>query len=302
MSYKFSPKYYTDTDSDQSDSEQSDSPEFFNEFLLNAFNGKGETVSIRIGNRILKFEGFEENLLPEEELREEYNGKLKEVIKDLKNEVSEYKNSIYHTVNTLKRSLKEKEYKLNERLSAEKIMPILTDEDVDNGITVSLSKSGYTWYYKCVYAPKYVNDRLIDPSYARKMVTPIIIKIETDSAFTVTNMRVMKIIGNTKFDHYHGFSGTNRDCWGQLQYQGLLVDTAKKALELGSRAISVLETINEISIAQRSPSPLPRLSTVMSHLVDRDSINNVQPVRQTASQRLSGVTPTSNTESNVWTI
>jgi hypothetical protein len=78
-------------------------------------------------------------------------------------------------------------------------------------------------------------------------------------------MRIVKIIGHKKFQHYHSLSD-NVDCWGGFKPIGVKIDDPNDVISLAKKALVVLETINEFSIGKRNPKGLSRFNTLIKHI------------------------------------
>jgi hypothetical protein len=263
-------------------------------------------ISIRIGNRVVKLSVTDEEILPDEELKKEYEDKLEEAYAKLKETLDRHKNDLTEAYKIKERALNNeiKEYKRKSREIS--VIPDITVSHAAQGLSVVNGGNGsIVWYYNCVYAPKYVNERRIDPKFAKRLMTPITIAIYTDRDLKASDIVVRKIIGHEKFYHYHSVSGS-RDCWGEFSFSGEDVSTADKALELAKRALVVLETINEFSLGTTNPRGLSRFDTIKKHLLEKeDDVEETRNASNSRNRRSGFDTDVNNNltdEANVWSV
>jgi hypothetical protein len=164
------------------------------------------------------------------------------------------------------RELDRREKDLEERAKKIVTLPVLTEKETKAGLSVSSrGANGYLWSFITVYSPKYMNSKIIDPTFAKRLTTPIRIFLYTDTRWKITEVRLVKLINCEKFDHYH-LSGSS-DCWGQMKKSGTDVSTPQKALDVIRDVRLVLESINRGSIGHSSPKGLPRIGTLEKHLL-----------------------------------
>lgn len=254
--------------------------------LSSLSNIKTDGITIRVGNQIVKFVASEtQDILVEDEVKNELREGYNAEVEKLKEQYNTLVRSTKDQAKQRTRELDRREEELNRKAREIVALPVLNDKHVRQGLTVSKqSGSGYLWSYICVYAPKYVNNKVIDPNFAKRLMTPIRIFVYTDDNWKVTNVKLVKLINCDKFEHYHSMS-SGRDCWGGMKFSGEIVDTPDKALKFLKDVQIVLETVNRMSIANRSPKGLSRLATLENHLLnDRpDPQNNKRET--TASRR-----------------
>lgn len=263
-----------------------------------------EGMTVRIGNRLVKLQVSSEETIPDEDLKRDYQMALDQYKKEMAEMYEAYTESMAYTLREKSRTYEEAIAKLQSTVRNKATLPMVLEHQAEAGISVALDdRTKYpVWYFKGVYAPKYVNGKVIDPTFAKKLMTPVVIKIVCDNGYKVSKMIVTQIIGNRKFSHYHSFSGDTRDCWGSFSFQGTVCDDADKAIKLGRDAIVVLETINELSIAQRSPAGLPRFSTVIKYILDEDAPTEEKKTANKAVNTRSGFGADINSAiPNIWT-
>ena len=233
---------------------------------------KSEGVTIRLGDRLVKMEFAEEKSLGiEEEIRNEFREKLTSQLQKIKDRISTKINEMSEFVNTIKREYDRKEQDLKNRLNRSHSMPDVTIADAQRGLSVvkGSTRADFIWLVQGIYWPKYVNFRPIKQKYSKKLLTNIIFMIETRGN-QVTRISTRKPIGLGYFSHYHQ---SNPDCWGQWKYNSTW-ESPEDIIKLAKEAEAVLENVNTGSIANNSPSGLPRRTTLEKHIVvDRADMN-----------------------------
>jgi len=270
---------------------------------------KAQGISIRVGNQIVKFVADEtQDILVEDEVRNDFQTQYDAEYDKLKAQYDSLVKSTKEQAKRVTQELDSREKALRELARNTVQLPVLTESHIRQGLAVSRSgdgNNGYLWSFICIYAPKYVNDKVIDPGFANRMMTPMRIFINTDSSWKVTNVRLMKLINCEKFQHYHS-TGSNRDCWGEMKYSGEVLDTPEKALIFIRRVQSVIETINRFSIGNGTPRGLPRLSTVEQHLLSErsDPQNNARGGDASKRNERAGFDATVNQEAtaDLWDV
>lgn len=234
---------------------------------------RAEGMTIRIGGRVVKLQVSEEVSLPEDEIRAEYARRLTEKLQAIKGVLNEKMSEMSYMVEQSRQDFEEKERKLQERLATANLMPDITYEQAKQGLSVVKGGPGgtreadkLTWLYQGVYWPKTFNGRPLDPRYTKKLISPVTIEIVTVGR-RVSSVTVRKTIGLGKFSHYHQ-TGSG-DCWGQWNYPREW-STPDDILNIGRRAIAVLENVNGGSLGNRTPEGLPRAATLESKIVSME--------------------------------
>jgi len=255
-------------------------------------NIKADGITVRVGNRVMVMSVTDEVSLPEDDLKKEYEEKLAEAKSQTNEIIDRHKSDLNEAYRVkareLDKKIKEYEEKIRERIT----IPPVSREFADQGLSVAGDGRGRIyWYFNCVYAPKYVNNKRIDPKFAKRLMTPICIEIRANSDFKVENIRVVKIIGHQKFRHYHSLSNSS-DCWGDFTYSGVDVSDQEKALDMAKKSLVVLETINEYSLGTRNPRGLSRFDTIKKHLLDDDAEVSESDNRTNTRNARSGIEST----------
>lgn len=267
---------------------------------INVNDVKNEEVNIRIGNQLFKMVniGNVDESYIENKIREEFRDKLSKKLERIKKKIYEKLNQMSELVSTIRDEYEKKETSLRQQLRNAVSMPQVTMEHAKKGLSVvrGASRDSLVWLVQGVYWPKYVNHIPIEPEYSTKMITPIIILIKT-SGNRISEVTVRKPIGLTRFSHYHSFA--NGECWGKWKYSDRTWSTPDDIVKIGQEAQIVLENVNAHSPGNRTPSGLPRLSTLERHLVREGKVRNVDIDKR--EERM-GIEPqeTHINNSNIW--
>ncbi|HSH25180.1 MAG TPA: hypothetical protein VLA13_06545 [Massilibacterium sp.] len=262
---------------------------------------KSEGVSVRVGNKLVKLKVSEEQILPEDEIKNELKAEFEKRISDIKKVCDEKITEMFHYVQQERNELEEKEEELERLLSETSVMPNITYEHAKRGLSIvkdNQSNNKYIWFYQGVYWPKTVDGNQIKFSYTKKLITPVTIQIcTTDDKITSISLR--NHIGLGKFDHYHRLG--NDDCWGFWKYPSDW-KTPDDIINCAEKALAVLDNINTYSIGVYTPKGLPRLSTLKKHVVSGHDENDNELKLSKEIER-AGVSANINESSNgsIWT-
>lgn len=260
-----------------------------------------DEVSLRIGNQIYKLKrtGEAKDIDIEKEIRKEYSQKLSDKLSNLGKAITSKMDEAMTVVHQLRSEAERKEKVLKDKLAAVVSMPDVTFSHAQKGLSVVKGgRAGQLlWLVRRVYWPKFVDRRPIKPAYVKKMITPVIIMVTTDSN-RVVGVTTRQIGNLNYFRHYHQSSP---DCWGQWSWPPEW-RTPDDILKIADDAISVLENINSRSLAIRSPEGLPRFRTLQRNLEEQGVDIDVEVPRdsliRTGVERARGTT---NSEDTMWT-
>lgn len=228
-----------------------------------------EGISMRVGNKLVKFAVESVQELPVDEMITELKKKFNEKLIYIKELFNKNTSELIFSIERSKREYEEKERVLTRRLSEANIMPDISFKHSKQGLSIvrgdgDFGGSGYlVWLYQAVYFPKFVDHKPIDPKFIKnKLMTPITIAVVTKDD-KVTEVRVFKTMTLEKFDHYHRSGGG--DCWGNWSYDKNW-KTPDDIIRIAKRAEAVLENINSHSVGTNEPRGFPRLSTVQQNM------------------------------------
>jgi hypothetical protein len=254
---------------------------------------KSDGFTVRSGNKVLKLSVTGEYSLDkmEEEIKEEYKEKLSKNLANINRIIIKKLDDMSKFVSSIKKEYEDKTEKLEKRLESSEIMPNITPEHGNQGLSLTKGYDGrLIWMFQSVYWPKYVDNRKIEESYSRRLINHIIITVET-LGNSVMSVGVKKPIGLGDFDHYH------RNCWGNWKHTKEW-KTPDDIIRICKEAEVVLETINTGSLASNSPQGLMRVATLMKHSVPMESSVDFKANRKAENIGVS----TDFTRDNIWSV
>ena len=218
-------------------------------------------VTLKVGRNFYKLSlvGQEDVYSFKSEIENELRVKLKEKLKDLKAFIDKNMTEAFSIVNTVKSEFNRKEAILTDRLAKAHPMPEITQNQAERGLSVIPWEGGIGWIVRRTYWPKFADRKPINTKTQKKLITNILVLIRTEKE-QVTSISLRRLSDFALFDHYH------RNCWGDWNWQHKKVKSADDAILIADEAMGVLENINSMSIADRTPYNLPTISTVMRNL------------------------------------
>jgi hypothetical protein len=226
---------------------------------------KLDGFTVRQGNKLIRLEVVhDEPITVENEVREEYRLKLRDKLQEIKSRLNKKINDVVDMTSKIRQEAEKKERELKEKLRKVKAMPDISWRDATKGVSVVQGdhRDEIIYLVRGIYYPKFVNEKPIDPTYAKKLMTPVVFLIRTVGN-RITELSTRKPMGLEIFPHYHQ---QNPDCWGDFSYAKSFRNTAD-IIKIAREAEAVLENVNTHSIAMSSPRGLPRKPTLMRHIV-----------------------------------
>lgn len=263
---------------------------------------KSEGLTIRAGEKVLKFQVISETPIPEiTEIREEFRTKLTEQLQKIKEKINTKITETSNFVSGLKREFEKKERELKDRLSRSQPMPDVFKEHAEKGL--SLVKGRYKdelmWLVQGIYWPKFVDQKPLEGKFSKKMLTQVIFCINTKNN-RVTGVSTRKPVDFGWFSHYHQ---STPDCWGNWKH-ATKYETPEDIIAIAREAEAVLENINLGSIADHNPRGLPRLTTVKRHVLKIDERKNEKKLDigiLNQNARRAGITGDVRNDDDTWT-
>lgn len=233
---------------------------------INSFNIIDEIeldgMSVRIGGHIFEMKKINETHSIEDSIRKEYQDKFNEKIKMLGNFVNEKLTESFSVIDSLKSEYSRKEKILNDRINNATLMPSFNINHITNGVSVvPINGGGIGWIVRRVYWPKFVDNRRINTKTQKKMISNVLVYIIVNNDNKTSSVSLRKF-DFSEFDHYH------RNCWGDWNWSTLKADNVEDIIKIADDAIAVLERINSMSLANRTPRGLPRFDTVLRNCDD----------------------------------
>ena len=256
--------------------------------------------TIRSGDKLIKMQVASEETIPiESEIREELKLKLRDKLQEIKNRLNNKVTEMVEMTTRIKLECERKERDLKDQLARSSPMPDIFMKDAKRGISVVKGdgRNEMIWLVNGVYYPQFVDKNQIEPKYAKKLISPVVFMITTNGS-KVTGVSTRQPMGLEYFSHYHQ---SRPDCWGKWSYSRNWKNT-NDLIKIAREAEAVLETVNTGSIANGTPSNLPRKSTLLRHLLRKETTTKSRAKLNTDSARM-GVEDTIRDESrDVWTV
>ena len=265
---------------------------------------KSNGISVRSGNQVFKFTLSEQTDISshEDEIKSELKDKIKQRLEMLKSHINEKMTEMMGYVDVLKSEVRRKEQEYKDLIANTSPMPEITFEDSQRG-GISVVKGNYgglIYLVQGVYWPKFVDRKPIDPKYAKRLASNIVILIKVNSSQRIEEVSTRKPIGLEYFDHYHQ---QNADCWGDWQWSNERVTNIDEIIMVARKAESVLENVNTGSIATQSPRGLPRLNTLKRHVIEQDEASEVNIGSLSQNLRRAGISRSTTQDSNlIWDV
>ena len=282
------------------------------EGIFNSLDGikiddiKAEGVTIYAGTKVLKLEVIKEEDAPdiEAKVREEFRVKLREKLSAIKEKVATKINEMSSFVSQIRIEYERKEQKLKEEKNRVQAMPDVTFDHAKAGLSVvnnTNKKNGLIWIVQGTYNPKYIDRKPIDPMMVSRLMSHIVIMIET-AGTNVTNVSTRKPFGLDYFPHYHQHSP---DCWGDWKHPPKW-KTPDDILYIAHQAEGVLENINSNSIGQEDPYGFPRFSELKKYILrSKKKKENLEYKKPNSEMRRRGIeqtdaSPNEDSWDDVW--
>jgi hypothetical protein len=263
--------------------------DMFNEIdSVNIDEIKLDGITIRAGSKLVRLEVVHEEVIEvEDEIREEYRIKLRGKLQEIKTRLTDKINDVMAMTSRVRAEAEAKERELNEKIRTIKAMPEITWDQAKAGVSIVQGerRDEICYLIRGIYYPQFVNERPLDPTYAKKLISPIIFFFKTVGD-KITEFSTRKPQNLTYFPHYHQ---QNPDCWGEFKYDRRFKNI-NDLIKIKNDAEAVLQNVNTNSIASSNPRGLPRKATLLRHIVTNDDRREKQPgVKLTVDQRRRGV-------------
>ncbi len=274
-------------------------------------NLKSDGVTLSFGGKTFKFTDLEivEDETLESKLKKEFKEKLNTQQTKIREKINAKINQLLLMHQQKTQELERKEQTMKRKYRDAALMPEITEKHMLKGLSVVKGSMNdeLAWVFRAVYNPRFIvvydSGSAYDGSTKERKPIParlvnrlrkdmlIIVKTKKDQ---VTGVATKKIINKDNvgrelpnFSHYHQ-TGSG-DCWGSWKHAKKW-NTADDILKIAKDAEAVLETINQGSIANRGPSGLPRMQTLLN------AVEDVEAITATTVEREGG----SDDEDDVW--
>jgi hypothetical protein len=258
-------------------------------------------LTIRAGTKLLKLEVISsEPISIEEEIRKEYKEKLHSRIQTIREKINTKISELQNFVQGIKREYDRKERDLKDKLARATPMPDVFYKHAEKGLSLVKGQNAdhLIWFVQGIYWPQYVDQKPLDAKFSKKMLSNVVFQIET-SGDQVTSVTTRMPIGLKFFSHYHQ---SKPDCWGKWKFHRKW-ESPSDIVKVAREAEAVLSNINTGSIAEHSPSGLPRKATVFRHVL-KDEESKKKNSMGTLNQNVRRAGITTNTrvdDPDVWT-
>ena len=251
-------------------------------------NIKLNGITVRAGNKLVRLEVVHEAPIEiEDEIREEYRLKLRGKLQEIKTRLNDKINDVVQMTSRVRQEAEQKEREMKEKLRRLKAMPDISWEQAKQGVSVvqGETRDEICFLIRGIYYPKFVNERNIDPTYAKKLIAPIIFFFRTING-RITGFSTRKPQDLAYFPHYHQ---QRPDCWGDFKYEKRFRNV-DQLIAIKNEAEAVLENVNTHSIATSNPRGLPRKATLLRHVVGTSTaVKKAKKVKLTTDQIRQGL-------------
>jgi hypothetical protein len=242
-----------------------------------------DALVLKAGGQYFKLVAVKESSNIEDLLKEDYEKQLtaekERFAAEAKASIDEFRQYAEHTLNESQQEIS----KLQSRLRSAAPMPEINYAHAKAGLSVVKGDQGrLIWLFNTVYSPQFVDNVPLSPAIVKKMVTPMVIMIQTKGEDVVAVET--KTLGLDAFRHYHrhGSASNQRspstDCWGAWKWSGRKFRTVEDILQIGKEASSVLANINSHSLASRNPAGLPKWPTIETHIMRSPGVGGLAPI------------------------
>ena len=238
-----------------------------NDIKLDFSEMKEEGLTIRCGNKLVKLQVSEENVVidDEKEVREEFEERYGKEFNRIMDGVKSF-------VKNVKEECEKKEKELDTKLKNAYVMPEVNIMDAKNGISVVKGNDGQLiWLVRGMYSIKTVDGVPVDPKITRRTTTDVVFMVVT-SGNKMLKISTCKPISLDYFKHYHQ---SRPDCWGNWwnnrTAENNIWEIPDDIIKLAREAECVLENVNTDSLVDRNPTGLPRLSTLRKYILQQRS-------------------------------
>jgi hypothetical protein len=271
---------------------------------------KSQGLQISIGGKTYKFNDLEvvEEEDIEDKLRREFKEKLNIQQGRIREKINNKINQLLAMHKQKQQEMDRKEASMKRRYQDAAMMPDLTMTHFAKGLSVVKGSHNdeLIWMFRGVYNPRFIvyydeSGYSSRTKHRKKLPSALLNRMKKDIVITITTKKEMITSIVTKylsdehgvkqlvdFPHYH-HNTPGADCWGNWRYNKTW-NTPDDIFNLAKDAESVLETINQGSIATRGPAGLPRLQTIL---------NNVQNLPEASQEKRR---KTNNEDEDVWSV
>jgi hypothetical protein len=253
---------------------------------INVDDLKSEGLRISLGGKTFTFKDVEvvADESVEDRIRNEFRDKLNTQQQRIREKINAKINQLLVMHQQKQRELDRKEEQMKKKFAETAKMPDLDESFIGRGLSVvkGRSNNSLVWIYRGEFNPRFIihypNNSVSDRNKVKKpipkrlvnkMKQPMLILVRTKDS-NVRSVATRTIKGNNPFPHYH--QQTTQDCWGNWNHPNSW-RTPNDILQIAKTAESILETINQGSLAERNPTGLPRIDTIIKAIDDVDPVD-----------------------------
>jgi hypothetical protein len=255
---------------------------------------KSEGVTLSFGGKTFKFTDLEviQDESVEEKLRREFKEKLNSQQQRIRDKINAKINQLLLMHQNKQQEFDRKERQLKRKYEQAALMPDINESHMLKGLSVvkGTNNDELIWIFRAKYNPRFIlvtgntrnKQRKALPSrLVNRMRKDMLILIKTKGK-KITSVHTKKAENDgmrtlDDFPHYHQQGGG--DCWGTWNHPRDW-NTPDDIIRIAKEAEAILETINQGSIAQRGPSGLPRLDTILRNVEDVEPLSEATTIER----------------------
>lgn len=277
---------------------------------INVESLKSDGLQISVGGKTFRFGDLEvvDDESVEERIRKEYKEKLNQQQQRIREKINSKINQLLVMHQQKQKELDRKEEKLKRKYSQFSMMPEITNRHMIKGLSVVKgdSHNELIWLYRARFNPRFIiyypGDHYSDSNKVKKPLPSrlanrmkqdmlIVIKTRDNQVLSVVTRKVHATNRNSlsPFPHYH--QQQSNDCWGSWKHPKEW-STPDDIIKIGKEAESILETINQGSLANQSPAGCVRINTIIKAVEKVDAIPDT--IKTTVDQNIN------DNDSDIW--
>ena len=278
---------------------------------INLDDLKAEGLKISLGGRTFTFKDVEvvADESVEDRIRNEFKDKLNTQQQRIREKINAKINQLLVMHQQKQREMDRQAEQLKKKFAESAMMPDLDESHLARGLSVvkGSSNNSLVWVYRATYNPRFIihypgntvreGNKVKKPIPTRlvnRMKQDMLILIKTKNN-NVTSVATRTLKRMSPFPHYH--QQTRQDCWGNWTYPNSW-RTPNDIIQIAKAAEAILETINQGSLAERSPNGLPRVNTIIKAVEDINPIDE-KIIKETSGRDLRRRND-SNDDEDIW--
>jgi hypothetical protein len=278
---------------------------------INIDDLKAEGLRISLGGKTFTFKDVEvvADESVEDRIRNEFKDKLNTQQQRIREKINAKINQLLVMHQQKQREMDRQAEQMKKKFAESAMMPDLDESHLARGLSVvkGSSNNSLVWVYRATYNPRFIihypgntvreGNKVKKPIPTRlvnRMKQDMLILIKTKNN-NVTSVATRTLKRMSPFPHYH--QQTRQDCWGNWTYPNSW-RTPNDIIQIAKAAEAILETINQGSLAERSPNGLPRVNTIIKAVEDINPIDE-KIIKETSGRDLRRRND-SNDDEDIW--